>query len=137
MPPAIQLGPLQEFSQHVFGRRRLARHEGAHHDRRRFALFGFSQRNYPFGSIASVREGIIIPSLSHPVSFMTYTHRAHRPSLLVSQNPLGLPHEKELAKRRQLAHERSQRAASEALRTLRERQQSTEDTEHAGKDGQS
>jgi hypothetical protein len=93
------------------------------------------------GSIASVREGIIIPSLdssSHPVSFMAYAHRAHRPSLLVSQNPLGLPHEKELAKRRQLAHERSQRAAAEALRTLRagREQQSDEDAQDAGKDGQ-
>ena len=59
---------------------------------------------------------------------MAYAHRAHRPSLLQSYNPLGLPHEQELAKRRQLAHERSQRAASEALRTLRaEREQVEQD----------
>ena len=49
---------------------------------------------------------------------MAYAHRAHRPSLL-SYNPLGLPHEAELRRRRQLAHERSQRAAAEALRALR------------------
>jgi hypothetical protein len=64
---------------------------------------------------------------------------AHRPSLLLSQNPLGLPHEKELAKRRQLAYERSQRAASEALQTLRagrELQQSNGNAQDAGKDEQ-
>jgi hypothetical protein len=69
---------------------------------------------------------------------MAYAHHAHRPSLLQSQNPLGLPHEKELAKRRQLAHERSQRAAAEALRTLRaerEQRQSNGNAEDAGKDG--
>jgi hypothetical protein len=60
---------------------------------------------------------------------------AHRPSLL-SYNPLGLPHEAELRRRRRLSYERSQRAAAEALRTLRERQQSTEDAQDAGKDRQ-
>jgi hypothetical protein len=88
-------------------------------------------------SIASVREGIIMPeprSLESPgVNCMAY---AHRPSLLVSQNPLGLPHEKELAKRRQLAHERSQRAATEALQILRagrEQQQSNGNAQNADK----
>jgi hypothetical protein len=62
---------------------------------------------------------------------------AHRPSLL-SYHPLGLPHEAELRRRRQLAHERSQRAAAEALRTLRagREQQSDEDAQDAGKDAQ-
>jgi hypothetical protein len=61
------------------------------------------------------------PDLESPVAFMATQrpHFAHRPSLLLSYNDQSLPHEAELARRRHLAYERSQRAAAEALRTLR------------------
>ena len=52
---------------------------------------------------------------------------ARRPSLLQSGQYNGLTHEAELAHRRHLSHERSQRAAAEALRALRaERNRSTQ-----------
>jgi hypothetical protein len=46
-------------------------------------------------------------------------HFAHRPSLLLSYNDQSLPHEAELRRRRHFAYQRSQRAAAEALRALR------------------